>query len=194
VGPVATVNTARFLNIRDVGPAVSFGLQANLTLPVRNLALTIRGFATFPTDTKGTLDCFPELICLAVLFPFESEAQVWSGTVGLSFRPWDGPGRIRPFVLGAVGLKQEWVRWEARESRNVQAGDRMTSSGAVVLGVGFDVDFGGIPLRFEVTDIWTPEGDVLTGPPGPSLSSAWPPRRESRHDLHISLGWIMDLG
>jgi hypothetical protein len=52
-----------------------------------------------------------------------------------------------------------------------------------------------MPIRFEVVDIWTPEGVAFNSPDIPEgPSSLRPPRRGARHDLNVSLGWVLALG
>ena len=190
-GPATAVSQVHFLSIREVDAAVSFGLRADLSLPVKGLALSLRGLATLPTGVKGGLSCFPGFYCVAVMLPVDSEMRTLSGTVGFRYRPWSGTGWIRPYLTAGVGLQQEVYSWPEQENGFLPGTDQAESSRVFVAGIGFDVDTGPLPLRIEFSDTWVPEGDRMRSTMGPSFSSAWPPRRESRHDLNVSLGVVL---
>jgi hypothetical protein len=192
-GPATPVSQSLYLSIREVDPTVSLGLQADLALPLDGLALTFRGMATLPSAVEGGLGCLPGYYCLPEMPTVESEMRTLGGAVGLLYRPWSGSGPIRPFVTAGVGLNQERHTWSRQENGFLPGTGQSETSKVFLAGIGFDLNLRSIPLRLEITDVWTPEGDEMPGSLGPNFSSAWPPRRASRHDLNISVGWVLDL-
>jgi len=128
-----------------------------------------------------------------LVLPLKSEVRSWTGTVGLLYRPWYGTRSFKPFLTAGVGLTQERYSWQKQENEALPGKDRSISSGAVIVGVGFDLRAGPLPFRLEVADMWTPKGERMKGSAGPSFSSAWPPRRHSRHNLNFSVGVVLGL-
>jgi len=194
IGPVAPVSDARYLKVEDIKWTLSFGFLANRGLSIEGMALSFRGLVTLSANAPGTLECFPGLACLLILLRSDAEVWVWSGVAGLLYHPLPEAGSFSPFVTAGVGLKQNRFSWPGRSNWGVDGADHTETLGTLQFGVGFDIRFGDVPVRLEVSDYWTARGDRFTGTlPDAGLSGLRDPQRASQHDLNISLGWILSF-
>ncbi len=186
VGPAAPAASTWYLRLDRIEPTPFAGASLEITWPTSRIGARLIGFATIPSGASGIFDCYPGMACPAVFLASEADVTIVTALADLLLSPVQADAVVRPYAVLGGGLKYYRYAWPD-VGAGIEAGKHNESTPALHAGLGLAFELLGGSFRTEVTDSWSRKGEVIS--PATLSSSVSGPRRNTQHDLVVSLGW-----
>ena len=190
LGPSADTNQGRYLNLDRAEAAPSFGLSAEIALPLQQFTARLSAATAMTSSVSGSFDCYPLSVCASILLNTTAEVRSVAAMASLVYSPLHSSSSFRPFVIAGAGYKRYNFSWPDAATF-VNAGEYAETTATFQAGLGAAFDLLGATFRAEVIDNFTPEGSAMRSDFGPeSLALVTElPRRNAQHDMLLNLGW-----
>jgi hypothetical protein len=186
IGGAALVEGPWYLRLDRADPSASFAIDAHVKWPSSVVSVRVVGFAALPATAAGRFDCLS--ICPSILLRTEAEVSARGAFADVIVAPFSSAA-LRPFAALGVGVKRYRYEWPAA-AVFVTAASSTETTGALHAAIGFELDFVGAPLRFEVGDYYSAERELFAFYDSSSGTST-EVRRNPQHDIAVTLGWSL---